>query len=1026
MKRAAKIIVGFVIFLFVAILLIPIFFKDRIKALIISEFEKATEATIYFDIDRFGLSMIKNFPDFTVSMAEFGVVGKGIFAGDTLIHVEDLEATMNLNEVLFGDGIAVKGVDLSGPRFLIMQLENGAANYDISKPSEENLGSSSEEESSVKFGINRFSISDGEMVYFNQSSALITQLSGINLKGRGDFDADIFDLITAGKINEVGLMYEGNEYVANKSVELDLVLSMDILKSSYTFKENEFLINQFPLTVDGNFKLLDEGYAMDIDFTSPSTDFKELFSLIPGAYTDSFDDIEATGSVAFKGSVRGIYSESQLPGFGIDLDVKNAKIQYPDLPQSLDNIQLSMNVNNSSGIIEETSIDIQNMHVDFGNNPFNASLKLLNLRDYPIESKINGQLNLADLNKMLPVEDFDLAGQLTIDASAKGRYDSLKNTVPLFDVSIYLEDGMVKSADLPAPIEDISIRTQLINKSSQMADSKVIVEQFKMSMDNQPFEAMATIVNPENPEWEISGKGALDLEKIMMLYPVEGVSIRGSILADIKSMGSMADVEAKRYRNLPTSGKIVIEDFIYEDETMEQSYEINSATTSFSPRSVEVEGFTGKAGQTSYTLNGSISNYLGFALNDEKLSGNLDVDADVLNINEWMTSTTESDDVVAESEPYEVIRIPENVSLILDAGIDQVIYSDLAMNDISGKFIVKDGVLDLNRAKFKALNGTVGMNGKYDSRPKKPSFDFGLDVKNISIPSAFKSVSIVKKMAPVTESMTGSFDTDFSISGLLTEAMMPDYTSITGQGIIQVLKASLGQSGIISELGSVSKLANFSTASLEKVKMMAEIREGRLFVKPFKLKLGDYETEIEGSTGIDGSVDYSLGIDVPAGQIGAQLNGLLASLTNNNDITGSDIKLDLGLAGSYADPKVSLIGIRSSDGSNVSSAVSATVKAKVEEKKEEVTEEVEEKVKEVKDSATQVIDQKVDQLKDSANVVVNSQLDSAASKLSEKIGLPKDSLSKELQNTKKKAEDVLKGLFKKKKKKKKGTGGHIQ
>ncbi len=1023
MKRLARIIIGFVFFLFLAVLLIPVFFKDKIQEIIIQEFEKATEATIYFDIDQFSLSMIKNFPDFTVGLSEFGIVGKGIFEGDTLVHVGDLEARINLSDVLFGDQVSVKAVDLEDPRFVIMVLENGAANYDIAKTPDEEIVSPDVESESIDFGIQRFSISNGDFIYYDQASGVITELFGINVKGRGDFAADVFDLKTTGSIDELGLLYDGTEYVANKSLSMDVTLSMDLPNSTYAFKENEFVINQFPLAIDGEFGMLDEGYDLDLSFSSPSTDFKELFSLIPGAYTESFDEIQSSGRLGFAGNIKGVYSEESMPSFNLIANVQDGMIQYPDLPESITDVQMDLKVDNTSGKIEETLIDLNRLHINFGDNPFDAKLKLLNLKDYPIESDIKGRLNLSDLNKMLPMDGLTLSGMLDIDVAANGKYDSLRNIIPRLDVELSLQNGMIRYDDLPSPIENLQVNAEVSNSTGRMSDTKIFVENLSLSLDNQPFQVTGEIEDPMNAKWDIVGEGDLDLEKLMAFYPMEGVTVKGKINVNLKSSGSMADVEAKRFRRLPTSGTLELRDFAYEDESMTQRFEISEAETQFSTRAIEVNKFVGKAGQMDYEFTGSLSNYLGFVLNDEVLKGNLDLQADELDVNEWMTSEeTTSDD--GEDIPYEVVRIPRNIDFILDSRIDRVIYNEMDMTNISGKFIVKDGILDLNRAKFSALNGTVTMNGKYDSRPVKPSFDFGFDVSNVSIPSAFQSVSMIQKMAPVTENMTGDFNTDFAIKGLLNEDMMPDYSSITGKGIIQVLQASLGQSGVLSELSTVSKVANIGTATLERVNMTAEIREGRLYVKPFNLKLGDYTTEIAGSTGIDGTIDYKLAMDVPAGQVGTQLNGLIASLTNNSSFTGSDLKLDLSLKGTFSEPQVGLAGVRSSNGSSLGSSVTASVKTQVEDKKDEIEEEVSEKVEDAKDSARAVVDAKVEEAKDTLTSTINAQLDSTATKLTDKLGIPKDSLSKDLQDTKKKAEDLIKGLFKKKKKKtKKGKSG---
>jgi len=277
---------------------------------------------------------------------------------------------------------------------------------------------------------------------------------------------------------------------------------------------------------------------------------------------------------------------------------------------------------------------------------------------------------------------------------------------------------------------------------------------------------------------------------------------------------------------------------------------------------------------------------------------------------------------------------------------------------------------------------------------------------------------MVSRMAPVTEKMTGLFSTDFSLKGALGSDMMPDYSTLTGGGLIQVLQASLGQSNLLSGLNGVTKLANVGQATLDKVKMQAEIKDGRLFVKPFNVRIGDYKMVVSGSTGIDGSIDYLLKMDVPAGQVGSQLNGLVSSLTGSQFIGGSNLKLNIGMSNTVLDPKFNLRSVGTGDGQSVQGAITASVQQKVEEKKEEVKAEAEEKVAALKDSAQAVVAQQTAVVKDSASKLLTAQTDSVANKVADKLGLKKDSVSKDLG---KKAHDLLNGFLKKKKKKKKDT-----
>ncbi|KYG83531.1 AsmA family protein [Roseivirga echinicomitans] len=1021
MKRFFKIVLGVFLFVFLLLLLIPIFFKDKIRDKIVSEFDKNTEATLYFDIDKFGLSLIKNFPDFTVSLGDFGIIGKGVFEGDTLANVKNLEAQINLKEVLFGDAITIKGVSLESPDITIIVLEDGTANYDIMKVVEgADEVDTTESEGSLSFGIKSFSVSNGDFIYFDQSSQVFTQLNGINIFGKGDFAEDIFDLVSEGKVDAATFAYDGTEYVTNKSVTMDLVMSMDLPNMKFTFKENEFLINEFPLAANGSFTMFDDSYGMDLSFSSPSSEFKKIFSLIPGAYTESFDDVKATGNVSFSGMVKGKYSDTEMPAFSLNLNIDDASVQYPGLPEAINNIQVALNVDNSNGVIENTVIDLKKMHIDFGKNPFDARLKVANLKDYPIDADIKGTLNLKDLNSMLPIEGLVLDGIMTLNAKANGKYDSLQSMIPILDITMNLKDGKIQSTEFPIPLEQINVVAEVLNPTGKIKDTKINVSNMDFMMDGQPFQAKLMLQNPDNFEWDATAKGTIDLDKIFKIYPMEGVQASGIIMADLSSKGRMSDIENERYQNLDTKGVLKVTNLVYADEAMGKTFKISSANTSFDKSSINLNELSGSAGETNFSATGKIENYLGFALNDGKLKGNLNATADVLNVNEWMTESEEEVDDET-GEPMQVVRIPENVEFNMNASVNKVMYNKLELKEVKSGLVVKDGKVALENANMKTLNGTVGLQGSYDSKPEKPLFAFGFKVKEISIPQSFQSIEMIQKLAPIAEKMQGLLSTDFAMAGALGADMMPDYSTLSGSGVLQLLQASLDQdSKIVTGLTSLTKLQKISTSTLDKVKMSAEIKDGRLFVKPFDVKLGDYKTTIAGSTGIDGSIDYTLGMDVQAGQIGAQLNSLVSQVTGSSAVSSSTVRLNIGMSGTYAKPEFGLRSVGSGDGTDVKSAVTASVKAKVEEKKEEVKQEVQAKVDQAKDSANLVLDVKKTELKSKADSLLKSQTDSAALKLAGKLGVKKDTTDQKLEEAKKKAEGVLKGLLKKKK----GGGGN--
>ena len=88
MKKILKISGIVLLVLLVLLFTLPFLFKDKIKAKLDSEIAKSINAKVYYDTDKFSLSIFRNFPNLTLSLGNFGMVGKADgFAGDTFFVV---------------------------------------------------------------------------------------------------------------------------------------------------------------------------------------------------------------------------------------------------------------------------------------------------------------------------------------------------------------------------------------------------------------------------------------------------------------------------------------------------------------------------------------------------------------------------------------------------------------------------------------------------------------------------------------------------------------------------------------------------------------------------------------------------------------------------------------------------------------------------------------------------------------------------------------------------------------------------
>jgi hypothetical protein len=195
----------------------------------------------------------------------------------------------------------------------------------------------------------------------------------------------------------------------------------------------------------------------------------------------------------------------------------------------------------------------------------------------------------------------------------------------------------------------------------------------------------------------------------------------------------------------------------------------------------------------------------------------------------------------------------------------------------------------------------------------------------MSIKDAATSFSIVKQYAPIAGLATGNFSTDFKLNGELGQDMMPNLATVNGAGLFKIAEAAITQSKLVSGLTSLTKLDDSDNVTMKDVLMSATIKDGKLSVKPFDVKFGNYKTTVSGSTALNGNLDYALKMNVPAGKLGTQFQ----SLTGNQN-PSSEVPLNIGLGGTFTSPKFALATAeqKAQVKEQVTEAVTSTAKEK--------------------------------------------------------------------------------------------------
>lgn len=427
MKKALKII-GIVLGVLILLLfLTPFLFKGQIKDMVRKTANDNLNAQLSFE--DLHLSLLRNFPNATLSLDNLLIINNAPFEGDTLVSSEELVLQMSVMELFNSseEGMRVDRIRVHNTFLNIMVDSLGNANYDIALQAEEPV-SADTSSTGFQFDVQHYAISDSRINYYDQSSKIFLTLEEFNHQGTGDFSASTSTLETQSNAL-VSFAMDGTQYLNRHRLQLLADFEMDLENMRFTFLENEALVNQLPLRFDGFVQVNEDNNEIDLSFATPSSDFKNFLAVIPEEYSKNIEDVQTTGDFSLEGEIKGIVDETHIPKLDIRMASNNASFKYPDLPKAVEDIIINAQVKNETGIVEDTYVEINNLNFRIDQDRFSGNATIRNLMENMlVDLSANGSINLANLDQAYPLElEQDLNGILTADLTASFDMNSLEN-----------------------------------------------------------------------------------------------------------------------------------------------------------------------------------------------------------------------------------------------------------------------------------------------------------------------------------------------------------------------------------------------------------------------------------------------------------------------------------------------------------------------------------------------------------------------------------------------------------------------
>lgn len=584
------------------------------------------------------------------------------------------------------------------------------------------------------------------------------------------------------------------------------------------------------------------------------------------------------------------------------------------------------------------------------------------------------QTSFKDFLSLIPAfyrtgyESMVSSGSLSLTGLIEGKMDDVN--MPGWDFGLKVNSGSVKYAGLPGKITNINIDAGSKYPGGSTFNTMTIdVPKFHANLGENTIDANLFMSNIEvDPKLKSSIHSKINLATIKNYVPLPaGETYSGILDANVDINGAMSALEAEDYEKFKAEGIIDLSKMNYTSTSMAEPVIIDHLRLTFSPQALALNDLNAKMGKSDFHMDGTIDEYFDYVMGKEEvdgkknlLRGKMNFTSNFLDLDELMNvypegeAPAESSGETASSEESGPTLVPGGIDFNLNTKITKVKYNGITAKNISGTTGIKDEVASLDNFSMQAMGGTVGLEGKYDTRDhQNPKFDFKYNLTDIDIQELATNFVTIEKLAPITKYAKGRISSNLAMNTDLDNNLMPILTSITSVGDLRSSMISLTGVPVLEKIEKVTKLKNISNQSLNNFKTKFKVNDGKVELTPFNVKLGKIPTEVSGYTTLDKQMNYKFAMDIPKDQIPASI---LREVENGLTM----------LNGLHPDIKVG----------DLPATIKANVFAKGDVKNPQVTTDLTEQVKAaVKDRMGNLVDDIKETVKDSVKTIINDKTD---------------------------------------------------
>ena len=564
-----------------------------------------------------------------------------------------------------------------------------------------------------------------------------------------------------------------------------------------------------------------------------------------------------------------------IPKMAIRGGLKNGYFKMATLPKALENINFDFSVLGETARYQDIKVDMTDINFTAMDNFIRGHFKLKNLSNFDIDTQIAADIDLDKIKEFLPMsDDVIMKGKIQVDGKINGSYEPKRKRFPIINTEIKLLDGELQFKRLPElPVENIQIHTVINSSRGSFSDLSIKVLPIQFTIANEPFQLSASLFNLNNLNYNIQSKGILNIGDLYKLFRIDGVDVKGKIIASIFLRGLQSDALNGEYDKLKNRGRFEIENIQIASELYPYPLLIKKGVFKFYKEKMQFDEFVATYGSSQINMKGYLTNVVDYILKNDTLKGKFTFDSKFVNVDDFMMFGNTSKDGIPSASGSGVIQVPGNLNLKFEASAKKINYTTYKITDFTGELAINQGQIKLNNTNFELIGTKVNMSGSYKPLGyKSGEFNYMIGASNFDIQRAYKEIDLFREMVSMAKDAYGIVSLNYTLAGKLNKDMVPILPSLIGGGSLKLDDIQFKGFKLLGAIAKETDAESLEDGKLSDVEIRSSVEDNVLTIERTKMKMAGFRPRFEGQVSLDGemNIGFRLGLP-PLGIIGIPL-----------------------------------------------------------------------------------------------------------------------------------------------------------